>query len=110
MTVPTEERNALTSQERRYRMIVFCDLVGFTELSERLDPEELNDVQKLYQRAALPVMENYGGYVGAYSGDGILVYFGYPVAHENDAERATRAALELIDKIRALNCALAIKY
>ena len=61
-----------------------------------MDPEDLRDLQLRYQRAALTAMEDYGGFVASYSGDGILVYFGYPTAHENDAERAARAALELV--------------
>jgi class 3 adenylate cyclase/predicted ATPase len=77
--------------------------VGYTELSERLDPEDLRDLQLQYQRLALTVMERYGGFVAQFSGDGVLVYFGYPAAHENDAERAVRAALELHDRLHELN-------
>src|SRR5919109_3217792 len=82
--------------ERRYLTILFADLVGYTELSERLDPEDLRELQGRYQHLVLTVMERYGGFVARFIGDGILVYFGYPVAHENDAERALRAALEVI--------------
>ena len=89
--------------QRRYLTILFCDLVGYTELSEQLDPEELRDLQLQYQRLALTVMERYGGFVAQFSGDGVLVYFGYPTAHENDAERAVRAALELGDRLEELN-------
>jgi class 3 adenylate cyclase/tetratricopeptide (TPR) repeat protein len=85
--------------ERRYITILFCDLVGYTQLSEQLDPEDLWELQAQYQRLALAVMERYGGFVASFSGDGILVYFGYPSAHENDAERAVRAALELLDRL-----------
>jgi len=102
MSVSSRQPSNLDVRERRYLTILFCDLVGFTELSERLDPEELQALQNRYQRIALSIMESYGGYVGMFSGDGILVYFGYPVAHENDAERAVRAALELIEKISNL--------
>jgi class 3 adenylate cyclase/tetratricopeptide (TPR) repeat protein len=90
-------------QERRYLTILFCDLVGFTELSEQLDPEELRDVLSRYQHLTVTVMEGYGGFVATFSGDGISVYFGYPVAHENDAERAVRAGLELIERLRDIN-------
>ena len=89
--------------QRRYLTILFCDLVGYTELSEQLDPEDLRDLQLRYQRLALTVMERYGGFVAQFSGDGVLVYFGYPTAHENDAERAVRAALELNDRLVQLN-------
>jgi class 3 adenylate cyclase/tetratricopeptide (TPR) repeat protein len=92
-----------TVPQRRYLTILFCDLVGYTELSERLDPEDLRDLQLQYQRLALTVMERYGGFVAQFSGDGVLAYFGYPAAHENDAERAVRAALELHDRLHELN-------
>ena len=95
-----------TVPQRRYLTILFCDLVGYTELSERLDPEDLRDLQLQYQRLALTVMERYGGFVAQFSGDGVLVYFGYPAAHENDAERAVRAALELNDRLHELNAEL----
>ena len=92
--------------ERRYLTILFCDLVGYTNLSERLDPEELHAIQSEYQRLALAAMERYSGFVARLSGDGILVYFGYPAAHENDAERAVRAALELISRLAEFNATL----
>ncbi|MGB8285007.1 MAG: AAA family ATPase, partial [Pseudolabrys sp.] len=95
-----------TVPQRRYLTILFCDLVGYTELSEQLDPEDLRDLQLQYQRLALTVMERYGGFVAQFSGDGVLVYFGYPAAHENDAERAVRAALELNDRLHELNAEL----
>jgi len=90
------------ARERRYLTIVFSDLVGYTQLSEWMDPEDLRDLQLRYQRAALTAMEDYGGFVASYSGDGILVYFGYPTAHENDAERAVRAALDLLKRVPTL--------
>src|SRR5262249_21674763 len=83
--------------ERRYLTTLFADLVGYTALSERLDPELLRDLQLQYQRLTRNIVERYGGFVATYSGDGVLVYFGYPAAHENDAERGVRAALELIE-------------
>src|ERR1700739_1551395 len=89
--------------ERRYLTTLFADLVGYTALSERLDPELLRDLQLQYQELTLKIMERYGGFVAAYSGDGVLVYFGYPTAHENDAERGVRAALELIDSVGKLD-------
>ena len=89
--------------ERRYLTTLFADLVGYTALSERLDPELLRDLQLKYQELTRNVMERYGGFVAAYSGDGVLVYFGYPTALENDAERAVRAALELIEGVVKLD-------
>ena len=89
--------------ERRYLTTLFADLVGYTALSERLDPEVLRDLQLQYQELTRNIMERYGGFVAAYSGDGVLVYFGYPTARENDAERGVRAALELIDSIGKLD-------
>src|SRR6185369_16573204 len=89
--------------ERRYLTIIFIDLVGYTLLSEQLDPEDLRLLQRRYQSLALTVMERFGGFVAQFSGDGILVYFGYPVAHENDAERALRASLELIKRLGSLD-------
>src|SRR5215203_1037959 len=86
--------------ERRFLTIVFIDLVGYTELSERLDPEELEKLQRQYQELALNTMERYGGFVARFVGDGILVYFGYPRAHERDAERAVLAALEFLRRLR----------
>jgi class 3 adenylate cyclase/predicted ATPase len=85
--------------ERRYLTVLFVDLVGYTELAEQLDPEDLSAIQRRYQNLALGVMERFGGFVARYVGDGILVYFGYPTAHENDAERAVHAGLELIARL-----------
>jgi class 3 adenylate cyclase/tetratricopeptide (TPR) repeat protein len=93
--------------ERRYLTISFYDLVGYTQLSEGLDPEELRQVQIRYQNLVLAVVERYGGFVARYSGDGILVYFGYPAARENDPERAVRAALEVVERVPRMATGLA---
>jgi len=82
--------------ERRQLTVMFCDLVGSTALSERLDPEDLRDVITSYQDVAAKAIDAYGGYIARYMGDGLLIYFGYPKAHERDAERAVRAGLEII--------------
>ena len=82
--------------ERRQLTIMFCYLVGSTALSERLDPEDLRDVIGAFQVACAGVIARYEGYVARYMGDGLLVYFGYPQAHEDDAERAIRAGLEIV--------------
>src|SRR4029453_17335834 len=74
--------------EHRFLTIEFIDLVGYTDLAERLDPEELGVLLRRYQRLALTTMERFGGFVAQAFGDGLLVYFGYPAARGNDAERA----------------------
>ena len=82
--------------ERRQLTVMFCDLVGSTALSAQLDPEELRAVVRAYQQTSAAVIERYGGYIAQYLGDGLLVYFGYPAAHEDDAARAVRAGLEIV--------------
>ena len=77
--------------ERRQLTVMFCDLVGSTELSARLDPEDLREVIAAYHLAVTDVVRSFDGFVAKYMGDGVLVYFGYPRAHEDDAERAVRA-------------------
>ncbi len=89
--------------ERRQITVMFSDVVGSTALSERLDPEELRELIQAYQDAAATAIERFEGYIAQYLGDGILAYFGYPVAHEDDAERAVRAALDLVSRIERLN-------
>jgi class 3 adenylate cyclase/predicted ATPase len=89
--------------ERRFLTIEFIDLVGSTDLAEQLDPEDLGPLLRRYHRLALSIMERFGGFVAQVFGDGILVYFGYPTAHEHDAERAARAALTLLQQLRDLD-------
>lgn len=101
MASGTEPASLVT--ERRYVTSVFIDLVGYTALSEQLDPEDLRLLQRRYQNLALTVMERFGGFVAQFQGDGVVVYFGYPVAHENDAERAVRAALEFLERLQGLD-------
>jgi class 3 adenylate cyclase/predicted ATPase len=88
--------------ERRRMTVVFVDLVGSTALSSRLDPEDLRDLIRSYQSAVAAEVSRYDGNVARYLGDGVLVYFGYPRAHEDDAERAVRAALSIVRVIAAL--------
>ena len=88
--------------ERRHVTVMFCDLVGSTALSARMDPEDLRDVISAYQKCVTETVLRFGGFVAKYMGDGVLVYFGYPQAHEDDAERAVRAGLELIGAVSAL--------
>ena len=92
--------------ERRLLTIVFVDLVGYTELSEQLDLEDLRTLQRRFQDLTLRVMERFGGFVAGFYGDGVLIYFGYPVARGNDAERALRSALILIERLPELDTKL----
>jgi len=88
--------------ERRQLTVMFCDLVGSTALSTRFDPEELREEIRAYQNAVSGVIARYDGFVAKYMGDGVLAYFGYPRAHEDDAERAVRAGLEIESAVRGL--------
>lgn len=102
-STPASAVREVERAERRQLTVLFCDLVGSTELSGRLDPEDLRSLLRSYQQAANGVVERYGGYVAQYLGDGILVYFGYPTAHEDAAERAVRAALDILSAVSALS-------
>src|SRR5262245_61684718 len=91
-----------TEAERRQLTVMFCDLVGSTALSEQLDPEELRAVIRAYRETCASVIARFGGYLAKYIGDGLLVYFGYPQAHEDDAQRAVRAALGIVEALQPL--------
>src|SRR5712671_4478359 len=82
--------------ERRQLTVMFCDLVGSTALSARYDPEDLREIVGAYHRCVADTVGRYAGFVAKYMGDGVLIYFGYPEAHEDDAERAVRAGLAVI--------------
>jgi class 3 adenylate cyclase len=88
--------------ERRQVTVIFSDLVGSTALSAHMDPEDLREVISAYQKCVAETVERFGGFVAKYMGDGVLVYFGYPQAHEDDAERAVRAGLKLIQAVGGL--------
>ena len=96
MTTPTPRE-----AERRQLTVLFCDLVGSTELAARLDPEDMGQVIGAYQGGSATVVKRWGGHIARYLGDGVLAYFGWPRAHEDDAERAVRAGLELAARGRA---------
>src|ERR1700682_6172530 len=85
--------------ERRHVTVMFSDLVGSTALSARMDPEDLREVISAYQKCVAESVRRFDGFVAKYMGDGVLVYFGYPTAHEDDAERAVRASLALVDTV-----------
>ena len=110
--IPTRETTARAAPggeaERRQLTVMFADLVGSTELSRRLDPEDLRDINRAYQDAATAAIEDYDGYVARYMGDGVLAYFGYPRAHEDDAERAVRAGLGLARAIAELDTGVSL--
>ena len=89
--------------ERRHLTVLFCDLVGSTEIASHLDPEEWREIVGEYHHAAAQAIERFGGHVAQYLGDGVMAYFGYPEAHDNDAERAARAGLAILDAISKLN-------
>ena len=89
--------------ERRQLTVMFVDLVGSTALASRLDPEDLRDIIGAYHRVVANTVTRFGGFVAKYMGDGVLVYFGYPQAHENDAEQAVRGGLALVDMVAQLN-------
>src|SRR5262249_19874262 len=88
--------------ERRQVTVMFSDLVGSTALSARMDPEDLHEVISAYRKCVTETVRRFDGFVARYLGDGVLVYFGYPQAHEDDAERAGWAGLELIAAVTAL--------
>ncbi len=97
----TAPSRAASAAERRQLTVMFCDLVGSTALSTRLDPEDLREVIAAYHKCAAETAARFSGFVAKYMGDGVLIYFGYPEAHEADAENAVRAALAVIQKVAA---------
>ena len=109
LTVPASGLSAAEA-ERRQLTVMFCDLVGSTQLSGQLDPEDLRAVVRAYQEAAAEVIQHYEGHIAQYLGDGLLVYFGYPTAHEDDARRAVHTGLGIVQAITTLNTRLAAQY
>ena len=99
---PVTEPKSQDTAERRQVTVMFSDLVGSTALSARMDPEDLREVISAYQKCVAETVRRFGGFVAKYMGDGVLVYFGYPQAHEDDAERAVRAGLELIGAVSSI--------
>ncbi len=99
---PAKARDPNAGAERRQLTVMFCDLVGSTELSTKLDVEDLREVISEYQDACRAAIESYDGYIARYMGDGILIYFGYPVAHEDDGLRAVHTGLEIVSAVKAL--------
>ena len=107
-TTPATPRSVDTA-ERRQVTVMFSDLVGSTALSARMDPEDLREVISAYQKCVAETVQRFGGFVAKYMGDGVLIYFGYPQAHEDDAERAVRAGLELVAAVSGLKTHAALQ-
>jgi class 3 adenylate cyclase len=103
-TAPGEPRTP--DAERRQLTVLFCDLVDSTVLASQLDPEELREVIRAYQETCAKVIARYEGEIAQYLGDGLLVYFGYPLAHEDDAQRAVRARVGMVEAMGQLNARL----
>jgi class 3 adenylate cyclase len=101
-TAPTAAPRVSGEAERRQLTVMFCDLVGSTPLSTRFDPEDLHEIVGAYHRCVTDTVARFSGFVAKYMGDGVLIYFGYPEAHEDDAERAVRAGLAVIDAVSQL--------
>jgi class 3 adenylate cyclase/tetratricopeptide (TPR) repeat protein len=101
-TAPAPGAPAQGEAERRQLTVMFCDLIGSTALSTRHDPEDLRELVGDYHRATAETVRRFDGFVAKYMGDGVLIYFGYPQAHEDDAERAVRAALAVIEAVGRL--------
>jgi class 3 adenylate cyclase len=95
--------------ERRHLTVLFCDLVGSTALAGQLDPEDLHEVVRAYQQTCAEVIQHFDGYIAQYLGDGLLVYFGYPQAHEDDAPRAVHAGLGILRAMDTLQARLALE-
>jgi class 3 adenylate cyclase len=108
-TLPTIDTSPKDAAERRQVTVLFSDLVGSTALSARMDPEDLREVISAYQKCIAETVRRFGGHVAKYMGDGVLVYFGYPQAHEDDAERAVRAGLALISAVSDLKTRAALQ-
>jgi SAM domain (Sterile alpha motif)/Adenylate and Guanylate cyclase catalytic domain len=106
---PARPAPARDTGERRQLTVMFCDLVGSTAISARLDPEDLSSVLSAFQKACVSAVSAFGGSIAKYMGDGALVYFGYPEAHEDDAERAVRAGLALLDAVAAMRLPLPVR-
>src|SRR5262249_11382019 len=100
---PPEAASAPPEAERRQLTVLFCDLVDSTVLASQLDPEDLREVVRAYQDTCAKVIARFEGHIAQYLGDGLLVYFGYPRAHEDDAQRAVRAGLGMLEALGQLN-------
>jgi class 3 adenylate cyclase len=107
--LPTLDTSPKDTAERRQVTVMFSDLVGSTALSARMDPEDLREVISAYQKCVAETVGRLGGFVAKYMGDGVLIYFGYPQAHEDDAERAVRAGLEVVTAVAGLKTPVSLQ-
>jgi class 3 adenylate cyclase len=105
-STPARPQAVASEAERRQLTVMFCDLVGSTALSAQLDPEEYREVVRTYQQTSAAVIDHFEGYIAQYLGDGLLVYFGYPSAHEDNAARAVRVGLRIIEAMWILDTRL----
>src|SRR5215831_13461192 len=103
---PTPVSPTPPEAERRQLTVLFCDMVDSTRLARQLDPEDLREVIQAYQATCVDVIQRFAGHVAQYLGDGLLVYFGYPQAHEDDVQRAVRTGLGMVEALGALNTRL----
>ena len=103
---PSSPAGTGVEAERRQLTVMFCDLQGSTALSQQLDPEELRDVIRSYQEVCAEAVGRFDGHLAKYLGDGVLIYFGYPQAHEDDPQRAVRAGLAILEDMGGLNTRL----
>src|SRR5215813_9626847 len=104
--VSAETASHRSEAERRQLTVLFCDLVDSTALSSQLDPEDLREVVRAYQAVCAEVIQHFEGHIAQYLGDGLLVYFGYPQAHEDDAQRVVRTSLGIVEAMAPLNSRL----
>ena len=106
---PVNEPKSQDTAERRQVTVMFSDLIGSTALSTSMDPEDLRDVISAYQKCVAETARRFDGFVAKYMGDGVLIYFGYPQAHEDDAERAVRAGLEVVTAVARLKAPVSLQ-
>src|SRR5262245_48289466 len=109
-TAPSVATPPVPEAERRQLTVLFCDLVDSTRLARQYDPEDWRDIVRAYQQACAAVIQRFAGYIAQYLGDGLLVYFGYPQAHEDDAQRAVRTGLGMVEAMGTLNTTLVRDY
>src|ERR1700704_357251 len=100
---PSADDDDRIDAQRRHIPVMFCDLVGSTPIAERLDPEDFREVLSEYYAACGRAIRRFAGYIAQFQGDGVVAYFGYPQAHEDDAGRAVRASLDIFDEVAGLN-------
>jgi class 3 adenylate cyclase len=105
--LPAASAPPLAEAERRQLTVLFCDLADSTRLARQLDPEDWRNVVRAYQQSCAAVIQRFAGYIAQYLGDGLLVYFGYPQAQEDDAQRAVRTGLDMVEAVGTLNTTLA---